>query len=122
MNNLLAIAAQNTIVAAILSILVLGLTRFWRRPPVAHILWLLVLAKLIGPPVLPVDVTGRFASRPAIEPRGVGPDLVQETSFPDAYPGPAAASLHGPVSDDGETSELFIDDKGNSNAPSSLSA
>ena len=63
MKDLLAIAAQNTIVAGILAILVYGLTRVSRRPPVAHLLWLVVLAKLIGPPVLPVDVMGLFAAR-----------------------------------------------------------
>ena len=62
MKDLLAIAAQNTIVAGILAILVYGLTRVWRRPPVAHLLWLVVLAKLIGPPVLPVDVMGLFVA------------------------------------------------------------
>src|SRR5580693_6353599 len=67
MKDLLAIAAQNTIVAGILAILVYGLTRVWRRPPVAHLLWLVVLAKLVGPPVLPVDVMGLFARRVAIE-------------------------------------------------------
>ena len=67
MKDLLAIAAQNTIVAGILAILVYGLTRVWRRPPVAHLLWLVVLAKLIGPPVLPVDVMGLFSHRVAIE-------------------------------------------------------
>ncbi len=55
MNHLLAIAVQNTIVAGLLAVLVYGLTRVWCRPPVAHILWLLVLAKLIGPPILPTD-------------------------------------------------------------------
>src|SRR4051812_27298367 len=72
MKDLLAIAAQNTIVAGILAILVYGLTRGWRRPPVAHLLWLIVLAKLIGPPVLPVDMTGPFARRTAIESRDGG--------------------------------------------------
>ncbi len=92
MNDLLAIAAQNTIVAGILGILVFGLTRLWRRPPVAHILWLLVLAKLIGPPVLHVDVTGLLARRPTIEPGGGGPDLARESSFPGARPRTAFAN------------------------------
>ena len=77
MKDLLAIAAQNTIVAGILAILVYGLTRVWRRPPVAHLLWLIVLAKLIGPPVLPVDVMGLFARRTAIESRDGGRDLAR---------------------------------------------
>ena len=77
MKDLLAIVAQNTIVAGILAILVYGLTRVGRRPPVAHLLWLIVLAKLIGPPVLPVDMTGLFARRTAIESRDGGRDMAR---------------------------------------------
>lgn len=77
MKDLLAIAAQNTIAAGILAILVYGLTRVWRRPAVAHLLWLVVLAKLVGPPVLPVDVMGLFVRRAAIEPRDGGRDLTR---------------------------------------------
>ncbi len=77
MQDLLAIVAQNTIVAGVLAILVYGLTRVWRRPPVAHLLWLIVLAKLIGPPVLPVAMTGLFARRTAIESRDGGRDMAR---------------------------------------------
>ncbi len=86
MNDLLAIAAQNTIVAGILGILVFGLTRLWRRPPIAHILWLLVLAKLVGPPLLHVDVTSLLARRPTIEPNGGGPDRREKTVSPSPTP------------------------------------
>jgi hypothetical protein len=46
MNDILSIAAQNTIVAGVLDVVVYALTRVRRRPPVAHVLWSLVLAKL----------------------------------------------------------------------------
>src|SRR5262249_20395499 len=75
--NLLAIAAQNMIVAGILAILVYGLTRIWRRPPVAHLLWLIVLAKFIGPPVLPVGLTGIFAHRAALESHDGGRNIAR---------------------------------------------
>src|SRR6516165_7213901 len=77
MKDLLAIVAQNTIVAGILAILVYGLSRVWRRPPVAHLLWLIVLTKLIGPPVLPVDMTRLFARRAVIESRVGGRDMTR---------------------------------------------
>ncbi len=48
-------AAHNTIVALVLALFVYGLTRLWRNPPVAHVLWLLVLLKLVAPPVMRVD-------------------------------------------------------------------
>ena len=55
MNNLFVFAAHNTVVALVLALFVYGLTRVWRNPPVAHVLWLLVLLKLVAPPVMRVD-------------------------------------------------------------------
>jgi beta-lactamase regulating signal transducer with metallopeptidase domain len=63
MNNLLALAAHNTVVALVLFLLVYGLTRIWRNPPVAHVLWLLVLLKLVAPPLVRVD--GRALGLPS---------------------------------------------------------
>jgi len=55
MNSLFVYAAQNTVVALVFALFVYGLTRVWRNPPVAHVLWLLVLLKLVAPPVIRVD-------------------------------------------------------------------
>jgi beta-lactamase regulating signal transducer with metallopeptidase domain len=55
MNELFVLVAHNTAVAIALAMFVFGLTRVWRNPPVAHLLWLLVLVKLVTPPVLNVD-------------------------------------------------------------------
>lgn len=55
MNNLLVFAAHNTVFAIVFALVVYGLTRVWRNPPVAHVLWLLVLLKLVVPPVVHVD-------------------------------------------------------------------
>jgi beta-lactamase regulating signal transducer with metallopeptidase domain len=55
MNDLLAIAGHNTIVVLVLSVFVYGLTRVWRNPPVAHVLWLVVLLKLISPPIMRLE-------------------------------------------------------------------
>ena len=52
MNNLFLFAAHNTVVALVFALFVYGLTRVWRNPPVAHVLWLLVLLKLVAPPVM----------------------------------------------------------------------
>ena len=46
----------NLIVAIVLASLVLSVTRIWRNPYVAHALWLIVLVKLITPPLLLVDL------------------------------------------------------------------
>ena len=58
MNDLFLFAAHNTVVALVFALFVSGLTRVWRNPPVAHVLWLLVLLKLVAPPVLRIDRTG----------------------------------------------------------------
>jgi len=55
MNNLFVLAAHNTVVALVFALFVSGLTHVWRNPPVAHVLWLLVLLKLVAPPVMQVD-------------------------------------------------------------------
>jgi beta-lactamase regulating signal transducer with metallopeptidase domain len=55
MNDLLVIAAHNSVAALVLSVLVYGLTRLWRNPPVAHVLWLVVLLKLVSPPIMRLD-------------------------------------------------------------------
>ena len=54
MNDVFLFAAHNTVVAFLFALFVYGLTRVWRNPPVAHVLWLLVLLKLVAPPVLPI--------------------------------------------------------------------
>jgi len=55
MNDIFVFAAHNTLVALVFALFVYGLTRVWRNPPVAHVLWLLVLFKLVAPPVMRVD-------------------------------------------------------------------
>ena len=58
MNALLLWAGQNTIAAFLLAVLVFVVTRAWRHPPVVHLLWLLVLLKLVAPPIVPVSWPG----------------------------------------------------------------
>jgi beta-lactamase regulating signal transducer with metallopeptidase domain len=55
MDNLFVFAAHNSVVALIFALFVYGFTHLWRNPPVAHVLWLLVLLKLVAPPVMYVD-------------------------------------------------------------------
>jgi len=57
MNSLFVFAAHNTIVALVLALFVYGFTRVWRNPPLAHLLWLLVLLKLVAPAVMHVDLS-----------------------------------------------------------------
>ena len=55
MNDIFVFAAQNTVIALVFAFFVYGLTRVWRNPPVAHVLWLLVLLKLVAPSVMRVE-------------------------------------------------------------------
>jgi WD40 repeat protein/beta-lactamase regulating signal transducer with metallopeptidase domain len=62
MSTLLAFGLTNAVCAAVLALLALAVSRATRRPALAHALWLLVLLKLVTPPlfgpslpVLPAD-------------------------------------------------------------------
>jgi beta-lactamase regulating signal transducer with metallopeptidase domain len=54
---LLSIALVNAITATLLAVVVAAIARLYRRPAVLHALWLLVLLKLITPPLVPLKVT-----------------------------------------------------------------
>ncbi len=70
MDRLLLLAAKNTVVAFVLGLLVFALTRLWRNPPAAHALWLLVLLRLVAPPIAYLDwpltaPSGAMAAHPS---------------------------------------------------------
>src|SRR3954447_12182143 len=83
MNTLLEIAAGNAIAAALLAGLVLALSPFVRRPAVRHALWLIVLARLLMPPVWRIEVPSRWddegppavAARPQPAPEPIAPSV-----------------------------------------------
>jgi beta-lactamase regulating signal transducer with metallopeptidase domain len=101
MRFLVEVAIGNAIVAAGLAIVVFALTRVARKPVLCHCLWVLVLAKLLMPPIvsLPVPLTtalaphfadglaatpaGLDAAPPA--PRSTGPQVAAPTSSVLAY-------------------------------------
>ncbi len=56
METLLRLAGSNAVAAIVLAAIVVVVTRFCRRPVVRHALWLLVLLKLITPPLVPLAV------------------------------------------------------------------
>src|SRR6266851_4295074 len=53
MHTLLETALSNALAASLLALLAFAVSR-WRRPALAHILWLLVLVKLVTPPLVPI--------------------------------------------------------------------
>ncbi|HEV2947172.1 MAG TPA: M56 family metallopeptidase [Gemmataceae bacterium] len=70
MPPLLHIVLGNAVMASLLALLAAAVKYFVRRPALAHGLWLLVLLKLLTPPIIPLQV-----SWPASE------DLVPNTDF-----------------------------------------
>lgn len=69
---------DNTLAAAVLALLVALACRLWRLPPVVrHGLWLIVLVKLIVPPVVSLGVRW-----PAIRIDGFGPPRVARSEVP----------------------------------------
>lgn len=62
MTGFIEIGLSNVAMAALLAIVAASVNRCWRRPALTHALWLLVLVKLITPPLIFVPV---FGSGPA---------------------------------------------------------
>jgi beta-lactamase regulating signal transducer with metallopeptidase domain len=64
MESLIQIGLANAAVAALLAICVALVTRVWKNPYLAHALWLIVLLRLVAPPIfhLPVSSPSWFAS------------------------------------------------------------
>ena len=58
MDNLLVSGLTNVAAAAALALVVFGLGKLFRRPALLHLLWVLVLVKLITPPITFVSVDG----------------------------------------------------------------
>jgi uncharacterized protein (TIGR03067 family) len=59
----------NALVAACLAVVAYGVTRLWRNPYVAHALWLIVLVKLVTPPLVsaPAEILPISQSLVAVE-------------------------------------------------------
>lgn len=57
MPPLLEIVLSNTVMASLLAVVAAAVTYMGRRPALAHGLWLLVLIKLVTPPIIPLQVS-----------------------------------------------------------------
>jgi hypothetical protein len=56
METLLRIGLSNAVVALLMALVVVTVACVWRRPAVLHALWLLVLVKLVTPPLIWVRI------------------------------------------------------------------
>src|SRR5215510_5872185 len=64
MTTFLHVALANLAVASILAVLAIVVGRFCRRPALVHSLWLLVLLKLVTPPLVQLPVPWLPAEEP----------------------------------------------------------
>ena len=87
MNDVFVFAGHNTLVAIVLALFVYGLTRDRRNPPLSHVLWLLVLVKLVTPPVLCFEWPALRLPGPTAAPGQIIADLGQiESARADTHP------------------------------------
>lgn len=56
MKLLFSVGLHNAAMATILAPLVWGIARIWKNPPAVHLLWALVLVKLVTPPIANLDL------------------------------------------------------------------
>src|SRR5262249_25097817 len=82
--TLLHVGLNNALLATVLALVAAVVGRCCRRPAVRHGLWLLVLLKLVTPPLLPVALPW-----PVTPPPGEGPVLTANLIRPEVDAAPA---------------------------------
>jgi beta-lactamase regulating signal transducer with metallopeptidase domain len=102
MESLLQFGLANAAAAALLAIVVATVTRFWRNPYVAHVLWAIVLLRLVAPPMLqiPFRTPEWFARQPAAtqpptlsEIANLEPAAASPAKYADSLPVPRPAAV-----------------------------
>ncbi|MEX2560557.1 MAG: hypothetical protein WD403_11620, partial [Pirellulales bacterium] len=124
MPGLLELGLVNAAVATALALLAAVASLVCRRPPVVYCLWLMVLVKLITPPLvrLPVELTGLVAPEPArraaAPTAGWRPEAGGEQLRKTVPPAPAANEV-GIANEPASLSfeQLYGDDRGGSMLP-----
>jgi hypothetical protein len=92
MHSLLAIGLSNAVAASLLALAAGAVGYGGRRPAVAHGLWLLVLLKLLTPPLWNIPVSWPTGAGPATVPPAAAFEAPLEP-IPQEQEGPPAASL-----------------------------
>lgn len=75
--QLVLVGLSNAVVATVLALMVVAITRVWRQAPLAHLLWLIVLVKLVTPPLVDLPITIPVANQSVT----AGSDDLGETQF-----------------------------------------
>jgi beta-lactamase regulating signal transducer with metallopeptidase domain len=88
MDTLLHTGLTNAVLATVLAVAVAGVGLVCRRPALLHSLWLLVLLKLLTPPLVPVPLPWPGGSAPDAEPAAPEPAVRQAVARPIEAPRP----------------------------------
>jgi beta-lactamase regulating signal transducer with metallopeptidase domain len=99
MQTLLEVVLSNAIVAAVLALVVAGLSALCRQPALTHRLWLLVLLKLVTPPLVLVHLPWPVAPELAAPEVGIQPAVLSDEMVADVVPGPEAELLEADWND-----------------------
>ncbi len=105
MVNLVEVGLANAAVAALLAAVALIAGRWNRRPALAHALWLLVLIKLVTPPLFRLPVPGLHHPAPPVAqaaPRATPPVVARASSRTVDTPPPAAPMRFAKIEDIGK--------------------
>lgn len=92
MDVLFSVGLQNAVFATLLAVVACCVTRIWKNPPAAHWLWLLVLVKLITPPIISLEIPRWPGELVPSSDRPAAPLLASE-------PRPYAEAVAAPVVD-----------------------
>jgi beta-lactamase regulating signal transducer with metallopeptidase domain len=91
MERLIEIAVGNAGFAAVLAVAAAVASRFVRRPAVVHAVWVLVLLRLLAPPILELGMLPPPAVQPAAENVTIPAAPVEVTDRPAPLPAPVPA-------------------------------
>src|SRR5262249_471563 len=109
MQTLLSVALSNTVVALFLAVPAVLAGRVWKRPALAHGLWLLLLLKLPTPPLIALPVPWSAPPPPTPE-AALAPEPVAETlPVPESHPDLAARALPEPEVVAGAEEDVIVE-------------
>jgi beta-lactamase regulating signal transducer with metallopeptidase domain len=102
-DDLLSIAVSNAVAATVLALAALAVGAVYRRPALVHGLWLLVLLKLVTPPLvfLPIAWPGAAESAQEVAVAQEEPTIVPLGGSRSARPTPQAALIDPPTIEEG---------------------
>lgn len=100
MNVLTQTIISNAVVATLMALAAAGITKFVRRPQIAYFLWLLVLLKLVTPPIVPLRMDWgwlRDTSQASLHDHVVGRSPDSPTAWTEGLPLPAVIGSGDPT-------------------------